>query len=108
MAKNRIMQTKNDKVKREDSKRIKERRMIIMCHESVPTETINYVPYMETDFDSNFAIQMRVKAFMGKHYNVIRFSKRYPEIYKYLLVNTVAETKRKFATEFSLIMQGLL
>lgn len=109
MAKNRTMAAKNDKAKRLRMKEIKEANIREMCHTAVSMEIVFYTPYLPVQqAKPNANMQIKVKAFMGKHYNVVRFQKRYPEIYEYLYTHKVPETKVKFATEFDLIMQGLL
>lgn len=101
--KNRTMQAKNAKLKKLRSKEIRDWAIVQMAHE--PAQEIPKA-YEPTEFESNFAMKRRIVAFMGKQYNIIRFQKRYPEIYEYLFCHTVMETKAKFQTEFGLIMQG--
>lgn len=105
MAKNRTMQAKNARAKKLRGQEIRERSLMQMAHEPV-TENKKET---ELKLDSVFGLQRRINAFMGKtYYNIVRFQKRYPEIYEYLFSHTYPETKLKFQTEFNLIRQGLL
>lgn len=108
MAKNRTMQQKNLKAKQLRSKEIRERNMMVMAHEPAPIGSVEYAPYEQTEFISVMAIKCRINMFMGKVYNIIRFQKRYPEIYEYIIAHTVPETRIKFSSELALIRQGLL
>lgn len=108
MAKNRTMQQKNLKAKQLRQKEISERNKMVMAHEPAPVGSVEYAPYEQTEFVSAMAIKCRINMFMGRVYNIIRFQKRYPEIYEYIIVHTVTETKVRFKREFDLITQGLL
>lgn len=105
MAKNRTMQAKNARAKKLRGQEIRERSLMQMAHEPVTEKK------KETELkqDSVFGLQRRINVFMGKtYYNIIRFQKRYPEIYDFILCHTYPETKTRFQMEFDLIRQGLL
>ena len=108
MAKNRTMQQKNLKAKQLRQKEISERNKMVMSHEPAPDGVAGYVPFTQTEFTSVTAIKCRINVFMGKHYNIVRFQKRYPDLFVYITTHTATETKIKFQKEFDLIQQGLL
>ena len=109
MAKNRVMQQKNLKARQLRQKAISERNKMVMAHEPAPVGSAEYVPYKGTEFESASAIARRINAFMGKsYYNAIRFQKRYPQIYAYIVSHTTMETRIAFGNELALIQQGLL
>ena len=98
------MQQKNLKAKQLRQKEISEMNKMVMAHE--PAIIVD--AFIETEFNSVMAIKRRINLFMGKQYNIIRFQKRYPEIYMFIVSHTVPETKVKFKMEIDLIRQGLL
>ena len=98
MGKNRYMAEKHRKAKKFVMQEVREREMNAMCctHVVVSTDFINnYIDY-KSAFFSDYGLQRRVDALVGRHYPAEKFREEWNAVYEYLTTHTVPEAKKYF------------